>query len=44
MDFSSLNDGFYDAFSDSVITVKIFYDNKGGKTAALCEVAVNSGL
>lgn len=44
MDFSSLNDGFYGALSDSLITMKIFYDNKGGKTPALHEVAVNSGL
>lgn len=44
MDFSSLNDGVYGALSDSLITMKIFYDNKGGKTPALHEVAVNSGL
>lgn len=44
MSFSSLNDGVYGTLSDSLITMKRFYDNNGGKTPALREVAVNSGL
>jgi len=43
MGFSCLHDGVYGALLDSLITMKIFYDNKGGKTLALRQVAVNSG-